>query len=124
MIGCSAPGTRSGMHPLFYADVGHTLLLSPAVETLLAHPGVSAEINRARLVDHLQKRWTQPDETYFTHVSRVPPGHIMLVGDDGRQVFRYWDPLPPIVRSSGLQMTRPRIDSRRCSSRPSRAAWR
>jgi asparagine synthetase B (glutamine-hydrolysing) len=83
-----------GMHPLFYAEVGGALLLSPAVETLLGHPGVSADVNRALLVDYLTRRWPVNDETYFTHIRRVPPGHIMRIGRDVRQLYRYWNPLP------------------------------
>lgn len=83
-----------GIRPLFYADVGRVLLLSPSIETLLKQAGVSTELNRACLVDHLTKRWPANDETCFTHVRRVPPGHIMRVSGDGRRVYRYWNPVP------------------------------
>ncbi len=83
-----------GMHPLFYAEAGRTLLLSPSIEALLAHPGVSTEINRACLVDRLTRRWPAIEETYFTHVRRVPPGHVMRISRDGRRVYRYWNPVP------------------------------
>lgn len=84
-----------GMHPLFYAEVGSTLLFSPSIDALLRYPGVSTEINRAGLVDYLARRWLKPEETYFTHISRVPPGHCLRLDRHGRHVSRYWDPLPP-----------------------------
>jgi asparagine synthase (glutamine-hydrolysing) len=83
-----------GIRPLFYADVGETLLLSPSIETLLRHPGVSAALNRASLVARLTRRWPALEETYFGHVRRVLPGHVMRVRRDGRRVSRYWSPLP------------------------------
>ncbi len=83
-----------GMYPLFYAEVGRTLLLSPTVEALLKHPGVSTEINRPLLVDYLTRRWPVNDETYFAGVKRVPPGHVMKVGRGGWQLSRYWNPIP------------------------------
>ncbi|HSP99200.1 MAG TPA: asparagine synthase-related protein, partial [Candidatus Dormibacteraeota bacterium] len=83
-----------GIRPLFYAEVESTLLLSPAVETLLARPGVSAEINRACLVDRLTRHWPANDETYFTRVRRVPPGHVLRIHGGERRVYRYWNPLP------------------------------
>jgi asparagine synthetase B (glutamine-hydrolysing) len=83
-----------GIRPLFYAEVGRAFLLSPSVETLLGHAGLSAELNRACLVDRLTRRWPAGEETYFTHVRRVPPGHIMRVSDHDRRVYRYWNPLP------------------------------
>jgi asparagine synthase (glutamine-hydrolysing) len=84
-----------GMHPLFYAETPRALLLSPSVDTLLAHPDVSTEIDRACLVDRLTKHWLERDATCFTSVKRVPPGHILRVGVDDRHVFRYWSPVPP-----------------------------
>ena len=83
-----------GIRPLFYAEVGRALLLSPSIETLLGHADVSAELNRACLVDHLTKRWPANDETYFTRVRRVPPGHIMRLSGRDRRVYRYWNPVP------------------------------
>jgi asparagine synthase (glutamine-hydrolysing) len=84
-----------GIHPLFYADVGGTLLLSPAIHTLLGHPGVSSELNRAALVDHLLWRWTEPEETHFAHVRRLLPGRVLRVDSHGRRVALYWDPVAP-----------------------------
>ena len=83
-----------GIRPLFYAALGTRLLLSPSIDTLLAHADVSNEINRARLVDRLLRRWSVNDETYFTHVRRVPPGHVMRVAGAERRLYRYWNPLP------------------------------
>lgn len=83
-----------GIRPLFYAETGRALLLSPSIETLLEQAGVSTELNRACLVDRLLKRFPLNDETYFTHVRRVPPGHIMRVSGRDRRVDRYWNPVP------------------------------
>jgi asparagine synthase (glutamine-hydrolysing) len=85
---------RLGIRPLFYAAVDRSLLLSPCIETLLAHAGVSRELNRACLVDRLTKRWPANDETYFTQVRRVPPGHVLRVAGHDSQVYRYWNPVP------------------------------
>lgn len=83
-----------GIRPLFYAEADRVLLLSPAIDTLLGHAGVSTELNRASLVDRLIRRWPANDETYFTSVRRVPPGHIMRVSGHDRRVHRYWNPVP------------------------------
>jgi len=83
-----------GIRPLFYAVVNRALLLSPSIETLLGQAGLSSELNRACLVDHLTKRWPANDETYFTRVRRVPPGHVMRVVGHDRRLYRYWSPVP------------------------------
>ena len=83
-----------GIYPLFYADAGRELLLSTSVEALIRHPRVSSEVNRAALADHLCLRWPKLEETFFSAVSRVPPGHAMRLERAGRQVYRYWTPVP------------------------------
>ena len=83
-----------GIRPLFHAEVQGAVLLSPSVETLRAHPAVSAELNRACLVDRLIGIWPAGEETYFTRVRRVPPGHIMRISRHDRRVYRYWNPVP------------------------------
>ncbi|HXJ84038.1 MAG TPA: asparagine synthase-related protein [Candidatus Methylomirabilis sp.] len=83
-----------GIRPLFHADLGGTVLLSPSVDALRGHAGVSPEINRASLVDRLTRHWPAGEETCLTHVRRIPPGHVLRVGTHDRRVYRYWDPLP------------------------------
>ena len=83
-----------GIRPLFSAEVDRTLLLSPSIETLLEHPGVSRAINRASLVDRLTRIWPALDETCFAHVRRVPPGHILRIRGAERSMHRYWNPVP------------------------------
>lgn len=84
-----------GLHPLFYAEAGRTLLLSPSIDALLGHPGVSRELNRPGLAEHLAKRWLKSDETYFAHVWRLLPCHVLQIEGNDRRVHRYWDPAPP-----------------------------
>jgi len=84
-----------GIQPLFYAETGRTLLLSPSMETLLRHPGVSSDLNRAGLVDHLMGRWLRGEETYFAQIRRLPPGHVLRLERNRREIYRYWDPAPP-----------------------------
>lgn len=83
-----------GSHPLFYADAGGSLILSPSIEVLLQHPHVSGALNRPAMVDHFLDRYPKLEETFYEAVSRVPPGHVLRVTSDGRHVSRYWDPAP------------------------------
>ena len=83
-----------GYHPLFYADTARGLLLSSSIDTLVHHPEVSPEPSRLMLAEHLAHQWVDHRQTFFTAVRRVPPGHVLLAGRDGRRLFRYWDPVP------------------------------
>jgi asparagine synthase (glutamine-hydrolysing) len=79
-----------GMHPLFYAETAGALLLSPSIETVLAPGGASVELDRVALVYYIARRVLQPDETFFSRVRRVPPGHLLRVTPDSQQVRPYW----------------------------------
>ena len=83
-----------GSHPLFYAQAGNELLLSPSIEVLLRLPRVSSALNRSALVDHFLDRYPRLEETCYEAVSRVPPGHALRVACEERSSFRYWDPAP------------------------------
>jgi asparagine synthase (glutamine-hydrolysing) len=84
----------AGVHSLFFAEVGSRILLSPSIETLLGCPDVSAELNRFTFVARLTRRWLAPDETYFTRIRRVMPGHVMRIRGSERRAYRYWNPMP------------------------------
>jgi asparagine synthetase B (glutamine-hydrolysing) len=83
-----------GVYPLFTADTGDELLVSPSIDSLLRQPGVSRQVNVPALADHLLHRWPDPTETYFSSVRRVPAGHALQVARGGRRLYRYWEPVP------------------------------
>lgn len=80
-----------GSHPLFYADLGSKILLSPSLECLRRHPDVPSDLNAAALVDHLCHRWPDPGETLFASIRRVPVAHLLRIGSAGSHVERYWE---------------------------------
>ena len=83
-----------GVHPLFYARVNGQTVFASSIDAVLAHPGVSRDLNRPALVDHLCHRWPDTGETFFTAVRRVPCGSIVNSVDGAVTVRRYWDPVP------------------------------
>ena len=86
---------RLGQYPLFYASTGSGLALSTSVDALLRHPRISGEVNRAMLADRLTESWPCPgDETYFTAIKRLPPGHRLTVASGALRIDRYWNPFP------------------------------
>jgi asparagine synthetase B (glutamine-hydrolysing) len=86
---------RLGQYPLFYARAGSDLALSTSVDALVRHPRISREVNCAMLAERLCNRWPFPgDETYFTAIKRLPPGHSLRVSAGATAVDRYWDPFP------------------------------
>ncbi|MGH9225447.1 MAG: asparagine synthase-related protein [Acidimicrobiales bacterium] len=83
-----------GTHPLFWAEANGGILFSDSVETLLEQPGVSRDLNRLALADHIRWRWPEPQETFFAGIRRVPPGNTLTDTSGARNVRRTWDPAP------------------------------
>lgn len=85
-----------GCHPLFYAVVerGRQVVFATSARDLLDVPGVSRDLNRVALADHLCRRWPDLEETFFAHVKRVPPGCRLRVTPGVVAAERYWEPVP------------------------------
>jgi asparagine synthase (glutamine-hydrolysing) len=82
-----------GIYPLFYADAGPELLISTSLEALTRHPGVSRDLNRVLLAEHLLSWFPAPEQTCFTAVARVLPGSVTVVEASGRRSsYRSWNP--------------------------------
>jgi asparagine synthase (glutamine-hydrolysing) len=86
-----------GTYPLFWAASGEELLFSNGIHVLLSQPGVSRELNRAALADHLRWQWPDPGETFFSALRRVPPAHALVDDAGGRRCLRNWQPVAPGV---------------------------
>src|SRR5262249_54604315 len=83
-----------GMYPMFYAEARGKLMVSASPEELLRQPGVSGAVNRAALADYLRHHYPKPEETFFSNIHKVPPGHVLRLARGFRKVYRYWDPQP------------------------------
>jgi asparagine synthetase B (glutamine-hydrolysing) len=81
-----------GQYPLFYAEAGGALLFSWSTEALLSSPGVSRALNRVMLAEHILHRWSDPQDTYFAAIQRVPPGYVLEMDHGRRTMRRHWDP--------------------------------
>jgi asparagine synthase (glutamine-hydrolysing) len=83
-----------GIYPLFYAETRRELLFSTSLDVLAQHPRVPATLNRAALAEYLHNRSPEIHETFYAGIYRLPPGHVLRVRGDSRQVYRYWNPAP------------------------------
>lgn len=80
-----------GVKPFFYAQLGHSVILSNTVDCLRAHPAVSDRLNDLAIADFLLFGYNQElDTTAFADIRRLPPGHYLTVQDDEVRVARYW----------------------------------
>jgi asparagine synthase (glutamine-hydrolysing) len=87
---------RYGEKPLYYAPIaGGGLAIGSEMKALFAHPGVSADIDDARLAAFTQGMADYASrDTLFSGVRQLEPSHAMLIAADGniRRHWRYWMP--------------------------------
>jgi asparagine synthase (glutamine-hydrolysing) len=92
---------RVGVKPLYWAQVGGTLLAGSAPRAILAlRPELRADLDRVALAQFLALLWIPHPRTPWTKIRKLPPG-TALSFDDGRiRQWRYWE--PPETRTSAL----------------------
>src|SRR5215469_17011594 len=83
---------RLGIKPLYYRFDGQTLLFGSEIKTILAYPGVRAELNRATLAEYLAFGYVAEPHSMYSGTSKLLPGHVMEISEGGEpHISSYWD---------------------------------
>jgi asparagine synthase (glutamine-hydrolysing) len=82
---------RIGKKPLYYAQVGATLVVGSEIKALLAFPGLDRTLDLEALSDYLSLAYVPRDKTIFRHVRKLLPGHYLIADDSGMRIRSYWD---------------------------------
>ncbi len=86
---------RVGIKPLYFALPGDMLLFASEIKGIVAHPAVERDIDPVAMYHYLSFLTTPAPFTMFKGVFKLPAGHYLEVGEDGRfRAERYWDALP------------------------------
>lgn len=81
-----------GIAPLFFAQTDAGLVFGSEIKALLAHPGVSREVDLRGLDQILTFPGLVSPQTMIRGVESLPPGTVMVFEADGsRRSLRYWD---------------------------------
>ncbi|GIJ49227.1 asparagine synthetase B [Virgisporangium aliadipatigenens] len=80
---------RIGVKPLYYRLTAHGVLFASEPKGILAHPGVTAEVDSDGLRE-LLTHFTTPGRTLYRGVSDLRPGHLLVVDRAGARQRRYW----------------------------------
>ena len=84
---------RLGIKPLYYRQSEESFLFASEIKALLAHPGVSAELNRAALPEFLAFGYLAGTRTLFDGIQKLAPGHTAVLEESGKlRIQQYWDP--------------------------------
>ena len=83
---------RLGIKPLYYTYTADgSLYFGSEIKTLLVALDSRPEINFAALPDYLANHAPSGEDTLFTGVKRLLPGHTLTWSDQDLQVRSYWD---------------------------------
>src|SRR5580765_5493223 len=83
---------RLGIKPLYYQLSPERLLFGSEVKVILAHGGIRPEFDRAALPEFLAFGYLSGEETFYSGIRKLLPGHNMEIGLGGKQEIRqYWD---------------------------------
>jgi asparagine synthase (glutamine-hydrolysing) len=89
-----------GVKRFYYADRGGLFAGSNTLACVRLHPAVRDQLNDVAVADFLFAGcYQQRDITIFADVARIPPGHLLIIDEDGARLRRYFDwPEPAEVR--------------------------
>ena len=91
-------GTRS----FYYHQGTSNFLFATEIKALLAHGGVSRELDEGRIADYLGRIFADKTSTFYEAIKRLAPGHSLTVSAAGPRLRCYWqlDPKLRIERAS------------------------
>lgn len=83
---------RLGVKPLYYVHTADgSLYFASEIKALIEARAVEPELNYAALPDYLANHATSGEETLYSGVKRLLPGHTLLWRDGELRIEKYWD---------------------------------
>jgi asparagine synthase (glutamine-hydrolysing) len=86
---------RLGVKPLYYAQSGDLLIFGSELKSVLASGLVDTTLDYEALDAYLTFGFVPAPRTPLAAVSKLLPGHLLVVDSDGVRVERYWAYPPP-----------------------------
>ncbi len=86
---------RLGVKPLHYALLADgTFVFGSELKALLAHPGLSREIDPCAIDEYFALGYVADPRTVFAGARKLPPAHTLTLrrGEPLAQPVQYWDP--------------------------------
>ncbi len=80
-----------GIRPLYYAQIDGGLVFGSEIKSMLEHPALTKEFNRAALPSYLSFQYSVLPETFFKGIYRLAPGHYLTYSDGIVTQKRYFD---------------------------------
>jgi asparagine synthase (glutamine-hydrolysing) len=82
---------RFGKKPLYYVEVGGSLLFGSELKSLVEHPLCPQELDFESLSCYLALEYVPTPRSIIAGVKKLPGGHLLRWHDGRASVERYWD---------------------------------
>ncbi len=107
---------RLGKKPLYYYWDGRLFVFASEIKAILAHPAVSPQFEESLLSEYLDFGYCSGEQTLFTGIRKLMPGHWLLLDESGLAIRQYWDipdaaPEPPRNDQSWISECRSRLEN-------------
>lgn len=95
---------RVGIKPLYYTQIGSTLIFGSELKVVLTHPMVKRRIDLNALNEYLSYEYVPTPSSIIRDVAKLPAGHTLTFSQNkGLDIAPYWDvrlaaseQLPPV----------------------------
>ncbi|MCL2403965.1 MAG: asparagine synthase (glutamine-hydrolyzing) [Defluviitaleaceae bacterium] len=78
-----------GMKPFYYWRKDDTLVFGSEIKSFYPYPGFTPHVNETALAQYLTFQYSVLEETFFTGVYKLMPGHYFIWEDGEMQIHRY-----------------------------------
>jgi asparagine synthase (glutamine-hydrolysing) len=79
-----------GIKPLYWTQVGSSVLFASEAKAFLEHPAFTAEIDEAHVDEQLAFRYVAGEASLLKGVHQLRPGHRLTITPAGATTTRYW----------------------------------
>jgi asparagine synthase (glutamine-hydrolysing) len=94
---------RLGVKPLYYyLSQDGSLYFASEIKSILVNEEIKPELNYSALPDYLANHAPSGEETLFSGIKRLMPGHTLRWSNGKVEISRYWDiKFSPVEREEG-----------------------
>jgi len=89
-----------GVKPLYYAELGHSLVFASEIKSLIASGYVSREVDPEALAHYLQYQVVPPPGAIVRGVRALEPGRVLVRNGGPAKIRTYWT--PPVERPGAI----------------------
>lgn len=100
-----------GIKPFYYYKGKETLLFGSEIKSFLVHPEFEKKLNEGRLPDFMTFGCLPGDETFFTDVYKLLPGHYLIWENGQLEINQYWEPVFRVDENQTNESVADRLDA-------------